>query len=453
MSVTPAAAVAAFSRRVAVTSFLAGAMQAVLVVAAGVALLQLALRCLGVQLPPQPIWGVLLVPVLAAGWWRLRRERLETTVIAGHIDRRLGLQGLLLCAREGLVLEPAWSAHLQERLQALPAVLPRPRWKRLLVLPMLALSLATGVTLLPAPPGRAEPVPLQARTAELDRIAEQLRGLFERGDLPIETQREIEQKVQELRQKVDAGEAPEWRDLDQLEQQLERAELLAAASREGKDGGSGGNGREQPAGSAKNPTPAALAKAAAALAAAGLLDDLKTPLAAGLLAAQAADGSFDPKKLSLDAEGLRQLAEAMAAAAGQSLGELAQRLPAEQLADLRAIVEGYGPESAAGDAVEGVGRGGIDRGPGHAVLAMTEDAKGGAEQALALPPGHAVPREWVPIGDRRTEPTVLPENNTTPGAAGAAGMGGATWQLQLAPRHRAVVQRFFDQTAATARGK
>jgi TolA-binding protein len=324
-------------------------------------------------------------------------------------------------------------------------VLPRPQWRKLLVLPMLALALATGITLLPAPPAPAEPPQLQARTAELDRIAEQLRDLFARGDLPVETQREIEQKVQELRQKVEAGQVPEWRDLDQLEQQLERAELLAAASREGKDGGSSGSERD--GGAAQNPTPEALAKAAAALAAAGLLDDVVAPLAAGLQAAQGADGSFDPSALPQDAESLRALAEAMAAAAGQSLGELAQRLPPEQLADLRALVEGFGAGTQEGVG-EGVGRGGVDRGPGHAALAMTEDAQGGAEQALALPPGHAPPREWVPIGDRRTEPVVQPERNPTPGQAGAGGMGGATWQLQLAPRHRAVVQRFFDSTAA-----
>jgi len=448
MTVTPAAAVAAFSRRVAATSFLAGAMQAVLVVSSGVALLELALRCLGLHLAPRPIWAVLLVPVLAGGWWRQRRERLDATVAAGHLDRRLGLHGLLLCAREGQALEPAWSAHLHERLLALPAVLPRPRWRKLLVLPMLALLLAAGVSLLPAPPGAAEPPKLQARTAELDRIAEQLRDLFARGDLPAETQREIEQKVQELRQKVEAGEVPEWRDLDQLEQQLERAELLAAASREGNDGG--GSGSERDGGLAKSPTPEALAKTAAALAAAGLLDEMPAPLAAGLRAAQAADGSFDPKALPQDAAGLRALAEAMAAAAGQSLGELAQRLPPEQLADLRALVEGQGLQ---GDDVEGVGRGGVDRGPGHAALDMTEDAQGGAEAALALPPGVALPGEWVPVGDRRTEPVVQPENNPTAGSAGAGGMGGATWQLQLAPRHRAVVQRFFDATTATGRGK
>jgi hypothetical protein len=450
MPVTPAAALAAFSRRVAAASFLAGAMQAVLVVSVGVVLAEIALRVLGLHLPPQPIWLVLLVPVLATGWWRQRRERLDGTVAAGHLDRRLGLQGLLLCAREGQVLEPAWSAHLQERLQALPAVLPRPQWKKLLVLPMLALSLAVGTTLLPAPPAQAERPQLQARTAELEKIAEQLRDLFARGDLPAESRSEIEQKVQELRQKVDAGEAPEWRDLDQLEQQLERAELLAAASREGKDGG--GSGRERAGDIAQSPTPAALAKAAAALAAAGLLDDMPAPLAAGLLAAQAADGTFDPKALPQDAEGLKALAEAMAKAAGQSLGELAQQLPPGQLADLRALVEGSGLQPGEGEQ-EGVGRGGIDRGPGHAALDMTEDAQGGAEKALALPPGLAVPQQWVPIGDRRTEPTVQPENNTTAGGAGAGGMGGATWQLQLAPRHRAVVQRFFDQTTATGRGK
>jgi hypothetical protein len=101
----------------------------------------------------------------------------------------------------------------------------------------------------------------------------------------------------------------------------------------------------------------------------------------------------------------------------------------------------------------GRGRGGIGRGPGDAVLALTEDAQGGAEGALALPKGAAVPSEWVRVGSTRIEPEVRPEANTAAGGAGAAGAGGPAWRLDLAPRHRTVLQRFFGDGADQPRDK
>jgi hypothetical protein len=55
----------------------------------------------------------------------------------------------------------------------------------------------------------------------------------------------------------------------------------------------------------------------------------------------------------------------------------------------------------------------------------------------------------VPVGERRTTPDVAPQTNAGAGGAGATGRGGPAWQLQLAPRHRAVVQRFFQAGGAT----
>jgi len=46
---------------------------------------------------------------------------------------------------------------------------------------------------------------------------------------------------------------------------------------------------------------------------------------------------------------------------------------------------------------------------------------------------------------------VNPERASGPGGSGAVGAGGASWHLHLAPRHRAVLQKFFaagDSTGA-----
>jgi hypothetical protein len=49
----------------------------------------------------------------------------------------------------------------------------------------------------------------------------------------------------------------------------------------------------------------------------------------------------------------------------------------------------------------------------------------------------------VPVGTRLSEPTADPQRATTAGSQGNAAAGDATWRLLLAPRHRAVLQRFF----------
>lgn len=463
MRVSPAAAVATFRRRVAGASFLGGMGKALLVVAVVTAVAQLGARCLGHHLAPDPTWALLLLPIIASGAWRMRRERLLVAVAAGHLDRRLGLRGLLLCADEAVPLEPAWQTRLDERLALLPSVLPRLRWRQLFTLPLVAVLLATGIALLPPPAPKKRLLQLSALAAEVDRLAALTRDLFGRGEVPLETRQELETKLAELQKKLAAGEPPDWRDVDQLEQRLQREQLLQAVTEPRGKNGAPATGETR---STESPpaTPAEVAKAASALAAAGHLDELPPELQAALRGAQRADGTFDPTALPQDMEALRQLAEAMAAAAGKLAdGTLADPLEPGQLADLRELLERFGPGegampggTGAGEGEgegqgegEGLGRGGVGRGPGHAALALTEDAQGGADAAMALPPGHAVPTDWVPVGTRRSEPVANPEVSTAPGNAGSSGAGGAAWQLQLAPRHRTIVQRFFDaQTAA-----
>lgn len=461
MPIQPTRAIAQFCRRVALGAWLGAALQAAGAFGLVAAVALVTLRVCGSHVAPSAWWAFGAVPVLAYAFWCMRREQMTPANAAAHLDCRLELDGLLLSAQEGEVLEPAWQERLQRGLVRLPEVLPQPRWRKLLPMPLLALAFAAGIAMLPAPvvPGA---VKMPALQSDLEQLASTMRSLFERGTIPEEVKQELEQKLAELQRKVAAGEAPEWRDLDQLDQRLEREELLQAAREPGRAPGGAGASIETE--NAASPTPGQLAAAAKALADAGLLDRLPQNLLEALQKAQRPDGTFDAEALPQDLKALKQLAEAMAGAAGKfGAGQLGAGLDGKQLADLKKVLEqfgqqpgqipgqgsnGQGPGQGPDGEGEQGGRGGVNRGPGHSALSMTEDAEGGANSALPLPPGRALPGDWVPLGSSKSEPQVQPERNRSAGATGAAGTAGASWQLDLAPRHRAVLRRFFGDTTS-----
>ncbi|MEC7584611.1 MAG: hypothetical protein VYE77_09850 [Planctomycetota bacterium] len=88
---------------------------------------------------------------------------------------------------------------------------------------------------------------------------------------------------------------------------------------------------------------------------------------------------------------------------------------------------------------------GINRGPGHVGLQLGGDSQGGVSKVMPLPPGQVPPDAWVPIATRLTAPVADPRRSTAAGGQGDTGSGGASWQLRVAPRHRAVVRRFFSK--------
>jgi len=457
-----AAAVASFGRRVWWGAFVGELAVVVTATAIALATALIAVRLAGSHLAPHPAWTAGLLPILGVAWWRARPQRLSPAIAAAWLDRRLAANGLLLCAHDGAVQDPAWAGELATPLQRLPAALPRIRWRRLLPAPAFAVVVAAVVAVLPPPP--APDVPQGAAIGrELERTAEAMRDLLARGVVPEDTKRELEDKLRELQQRLATGDVPDWRDVDQLEQRLERERLLQdladpQAGRPG-DGARAGDAGALAAGASI--TPEQLADLANALAAAAPGGELPEGLRA-MLDAMRGERGIDAAALVKDREALQKLAAAMAAA-GADLAQLDVRgkLSAGQLADLQAIVDdfgggagmgggGEGQGDGEGGEGEGVGRGGVDRGPGHAALAMTEDAHGDAAAAMPLPPGLAVPSEWVPIGSRPAEPEVNPQQNAAAGGAAAVGTGGASWQLQLAPRHRSVVQRFFGTPVTPA---
>ena len=135
------------------------------------------------------------------------------------------------------------------------------------------------------------------------------------------------------------------------------------------------------------------------------------------------------------------------------LAALAGRLDAARLAQLQALAQQFGQFGEGQFGVgngqgAGPGNGGRARGPGHTALDLANAPTAGtAGAALPLPKNRNLPDRWVPVRTERVAPTVAPRPNVAPGRSGdgaAAGSGGATWQLDYAPRHRAVLRRFFD---------
>lgn len=478
MDFSPRSAIAAFARRSSLGAFVGGAVRAGLplgVLATGTLI---ALRLAGVVVAPHPLWALAVVPLLLAGLYCQRRDRLSFAMAAQHLDRRLQAGGLLLTAAEGVPLPDGWTATLQQRLQDRAAVLPTVRWGELLPRPLAALLLAAVVAFWPGEVVRpAEPQSF-AGLAALERLETQLQDLL-RGEVPAEVATELRDKLQQLQEQLQQGGPPDWRELDELAQRLGREGLLAAARRMGEDGQRGGAATAEAA--------RGLAEAAAAmLGDAALREGLPQGLAAMLEQAVRPGGLLDPQQLLRDPAALRALAEALGGAAQRFQGDGGTaRLGSEQLARLQQLVGRAGElgkhlmvrqgepgrgdanaAAAAGASAAGAGGpgtggqtgaeggpGGLGRGPGFAALRLTDDAQGGADSAMVLPPGAAVPSDWVPIAENRSEPEVAPVRNDGAGGAGSAGLGGASWQLQLAPRHRAVVQRFFPGGSADATPK
>ncbi|MCR9248247.1 MAG: hypothetical protein NXI31_24730 [bacterium] len=443
------AAIVTFRRRVATGAFVAGLLQGLLVVAIGFAVTLVGVRLCGGYLAPSWWWATLVLPVGLTGWWRASRARMPEAAAVAHLDRRLELNGLLLVGATA-ELEPTWLGRVERGLAGLPAALPRPRWRRLLPWPLAAAVLATLTAFLPAPPTVGPRTPLPTFQAEIGRIGGELRDLFERGHVPEPVERELRERLDELEQQVGNGEVPEWRDIDELDQRISREQMMQlAAAAEERAAASGAEG------SSSARSPEALAAAAKMLADLGMLDNLPAQFAAALRAVQNADGSFDLDKLPFDPAELEALGRAFADAFGE-FDPARLGLDQGQLADLRELAERFrrGNGSGNGGAGQGQGqgqgpgqgaggRGGVNRGPGHTALAMTGDSQGGADQALPLPPGRGLPKDWIPVRSERITPIVAPTTSGGAGRAGAAGRGGATWQLDYAPRHRAVLRRFF----------
>ena len=343
-----------FGRRVRLGRFFGGASEALaasaLVLAGGL----LVLRVLGVAWGTDPRWLVLLP--CAALIWGLRCARhtpFGPKDSAVHLDRRLGLDGLLLTALETDAGD--YRARLFGRLEraraALPRIAPRP-----LALRMGVATLALAVVfLLPVPTQAAQTAnPLGAEA--LAEFQAKLEAIEEQEALREEVREGVAERLEALQQGFEKEGTLDWADLDALERHMEHERQLQvgrlAQSLQDLQAFARGEDAQSQAGAA-----AAAERMQALLASAqeaGLLDGLPAGLRERLgVDSETSGGSLDLS--GLDAETLKQLAAALSATAGEALegldaGELAEGL---ELADLAELLEGEGCRICEGEGEPG----------------------------------------------------------------------------------------------------
>lgn len=449
----PSSVVAAFTRRLAAAGFVQGAAWAACGLALAVVVVVLGGRLLGVPAAASAdghwLW-LLLVPIVGSGLWRARQVRLSPADAAAHLDHRLQLGGLLLSAHEGAGLDPAFAQQLHEGLRGWRTALPAGDPLRRFGPSLGALGLLLLVLAWPGDPVHEPARAPGAWPGALRGLRERLAGAFAQGLVGPAGLAELGQKLAALA----AGrpeDASAWRALDALAEQLAREQLLgglAPAPTGGDEAGEAGRS-------------AALEQAVERLRVFAESDGLGA-MARRLLEQQLADVGDVAKDAPADA--LAKLRELAARFAGPGLGEPpgVPGAAADDLAKLGGLAAGLGKMAGAG-ARSARGEAGDGRAapPGGGAEADAAEAAGGARAArsrpprvhapvaggapreMALPEGQPAPRPWLPIGTPAIAPAVVPSSSGPLGGAPPAGAGGTTWQLQVAPRHHAVVQRFF----------
>jgi hypothetical protein len=316
---SPAAAVRRFRRRAAVGLALAGFADAFAVTALLLAGVVLALRALAPDVRPAAWWAVAIGVPVAVGIWRSRRRLPSTATCAAHVDQRLALDGFLLAT--GAPGAEAWLPALRERLGDGSDPGPRLRWSRLALRTLPAAAVLAVTLALPAPEVSAAASIDPSVEASLRRLEERLARLDEKGVLREETKRDVEHRIERLREAGARGEPTPWSDVDVLAERLRHEAEARTAALENARGA-----LEQALAAAGTPSAAeTMAKALDAARDAGLLDTLPPELARRLEAA-GVDLSTAGATLSgagLDAETMKALAEALAGQAEAGLEGLA----------------------------------------------------------------------------------------------------------------------------------
>jgi hypothetical protein len=324
-----------FAARVRRGFFVARWAEGALFTAVVFAAVLLVLRLFGQSVEPSPYWLLLLVVPTAWASVHALRVGFGGAASAVHLDRRLGLAGLLLTARERDT--GPWEGALREGLQRAGQAMPHLRGKRTLarILPA-ALLVAAMAFLPPIEEDAAAPSPLVADA--LEAFAEKLERLREEGAIREEVAEEMSQRIDEARERADRGEV-NWDDVDVVNDRLEH-ERIQAAGRLAKLRAALGELSQGGEGAGKSPKDA---EAAAALlrqaAASGLLDELPE----GLLERLGIDAqSPEDSATSLSDATLRQLAAALSEAAGDQLDGLtdAGLLGEQELQELRDLMAG-----------------------------------------------------------------------------------------------------------------
>ncbi len=309
-----------FLRRVRVARFLGALCEGLVFVALALAAVLLVLRTFDVALEPSPWWGLFALPALGWAVFTVRQLPFGRTASAAHLDRRLGLDGLLLTAIERDTA--GYNGTLRARLQAARDALPRVRYRVLGARLGLAAAVVLVLLFLPAPePRGAEANPLVADT--LADYQEKLDALEEEEGLREEVHEELTERLDELKKKLDENGNVEWKDLDALEDALEHQQALEASrlARSREDLAAFARGEDESIEGGLEVAASRMAELLRDAEMAGLLDKLPEGLKQKLGAGASNAAGLDGLK-GLDEQALKQLAAALAQSADDKLAGL-----------------------------------------------------------------------------------------------------------------------------------
>ncbi|MGE3752817.1 MAG: hypothetical protein AB7I45_01530 [Planctomycetota bacterium] len=341
-----------FLGRVRLARFVGGLCEGLLVVVLSLATVLLALRLCGVFVSPSPWWALLALPALVWAGLGVRRLDFGRQAGAAHLDRRLGLEGLLVTSLERDA--SAYEAPLRRKLQETKEALPRMRIRPLLARLGVALVVLAIVLVLPA---ADEPATSSSVVADvLQDYEEKLRELAETGGVREEVREELAQRLDALKKRNrDEGVVP-WKDLDTFAQTADHERSLHAArlAKAQHDLAAMARGDDASLAQGAAATSARMDQLMQDAEAAGLLDQLPQDLKERLDAMAGADGAegagAQGEQAGLDAATRKQLAAALAQTAGDKLAALqgkGQALDVEALS-LGELLEGIDAEALFG---------------------------------------------------------------------------------------------------------
>ena len=315
-----------FRSRLRLWQFAAGAMQGGFAAALALAVWLLVERFAAVALlTAMPAWivaALVLLVAVAVGGWRAARFQADDAFLVAHLEERLGTNGLLLVASEGVVLDLRFQAALARQLQRVPSILPRMRWQGSLLRWLFAAGMLAMVLSLPVTQARQPAV--EALLAATQQLAQEVEQLAETAAVPDERVAELRRAVNDLQQRTAAGGSGLWRDVDSVRERIAREQQLAAAtdapSAMGLAAGDGKQGRGR-SGEASAPSVQDIADAMTKLGAlrpAALqelkrgLPQLTPPEQRAVADAIQADGSVDAAVLPSNESARKALATAVA---------------------------------------------------------------------------------------------------------------------------------------------
>lgn len=194
------------------------------------------------RLPDWAIWGGVATVALLGGALMAHRTVFEDLVVVQHLEQRLATRGLLLAASQGVALDPTYERRLFKQLATASTVLPAVRWQRLAMRPIAVALLVLVAQQLPSK--MEERQASEALHVAVDRLALEVEEIAQLDAVPDDQVEELRRAVTDLKQRAETGDNGLWREIDQLQERIDREEKLAA----GDDGGAGKLGPNDGAG-------------------------------------------------------------------------------------------------------------------------------------------------------------------------------------------------------------